>query len=276
VVGREAILGVHVRGKPLDENVDLNVLARRTPGFTGADLENLVNEAALLAARRNQKRIRMHELEDAIDRIVTGGPERKSRVISEKEKERVAFHEAAHALIGKLLPHTDPVHKISIIPRGGALGYVMQLPEEDRYLITKSEILDRVTMALAGRAAEELIFGEVSSGAQDDLERATKMVRRMITEFGMSEELGPLTYGEKNDNPFLGRDIARGRNYSEEVASAIDHEISQIVNACYEKATTMLKKHRRKLDMIAGELKEKETLEGTELEELMKAAERVS
>jgi len=276
VKGREAILNVHVRGKPLADEVDLNVLARRTPGFTGADLENLANEAALLAARRNKKRIGMSELEAAIDRIVTGGPERKSRVISEKEKERVAFHEAAHALIGKLLPNTDPVHKISIIPRGGALGYVMHLPEEDRYLITKSEILDRVTMALAGRAAEELIFGEVSSGAQDDLERATKMVRRMITEFGMSDELGPLTYGEKNDNPFLGRDIARGRNYSEEVASAIDREISHIINGCYEKATDMLRNHREKLDVIAHELKEKETLEGSELEELIEAAEKVS
>jgi cell division protease FtsH len=218
----------------------------------------------------------MHEMEDAIDRIVTGGPERKSRVISDKEKETVAFHEAAHALIGKLLPHTDPVHKISIIPRGGALGYVMQLPVEDRYLITKSEILDRVTMALAGRAAEELIFGEVSSGAQDDLEKATKMVRKMITEFGMSDKLGPLTYGEKNDNPFLGRDIARGRNYSEEVASAIDHEISHTINTCYEKATKMLKKHRDNLDLIANELKEKETLEGSELEELIEAPEKVS
>jgi cell division protease FtsH len=276
VAGREAILEVHVRGKPLADDVDLNVLARRTPGFTGADIENLVNEAALLAARRNEERITMHEMEDAIDRIVTGGPERKSRVISDKEKETVAFHEAAHALIGKLLPHTDPVHKISIIPRGGALGYVMQLPVEDRYLITKSEILDRVTMALAGRAAEELIFGEVSSGAQDDLEKATKMVRKMITEFGMSDKLGPLTYGEKNDNPFLGRDIARGRNYSEEVASAIDHEISHTINTCYEKATKMLKKHRDNLDLIANELKEKETLEGSELEELIEAPEKVS
>lgn len=276
VTGREAILKVHARSKPLDDDVSLNILARRTPGFTGADLENLMNEAALLAARARRRKISMGDLEAAIDRIVTGGPEKKSRIISDKEKEIVAYHEAAHALVGKLLPETDPVHKISIIPRGGALGYVLQLPIEDRYLITRGEILDRVTMALAGRAAEDLVFNEISTGAQDDLERATKMVRRMITEFGMSKDLGPMTYGDKQDTPFLGRDIARGRNYSEEVAAAIDREISQIVGSCYKKAYEILKKYRDKLDLIARRLIEKETLEGSELEELLEKEEKAS
>lgn len=276
VNGREAILKVHARNKPLAPDVDLNILARRTPGFTGADLENLVNEAALLSARKRKKKIGMEELENAIDRIVTGGPEKKSRIISEKEKEIVAYHEAAHALVGKLLPNTDPVHKISIIPRGGALGYVLQLPIEDRYLITRGEILDRVTMALAGRAAEELVFSEISTGAQDDLERATKMVRRMITEFGMSKDLGPMTYGDKQDTPFLGRDLARGRNYSEEVAAAIDREISHIVGSCYKKGLDILKKHRDKLELVANRLIEKESIEGSELEELLEQAEKAS
>ncbi|HEY8415918.1 MAG TPA: ATP-dependent zinc metalloprotease FtsH, partial [Thermaerobacter sp.] len=270
LVAREAILKVHTRSKPLAPDVDLALLARRTPGFTGADLENLVNEAALLAARRRKKQIDMQDLEDAIDRIVAGGPERKTRVMSEKEKQRVAYHEAGHALVAKLLPNTDPVHKISIIPRGAALGYVMQLPTEDRYLITRQEILDRVTMALAGRAAEELVFGEVSTGAQDDLEKSTKMVRRMITEFGMSDELGPMTFGHKMDAPFLGRDLIRERNYSEEVAAAIDRGISEIINDCYERALHLLREHRDKLERIAKALLEKETIEADELDALMR------
>ncbi|ADU50259.1 membrane protease FtsH catalytic subunit [Thermaerobacter marianensis DSM 12885] len=272
LVAREAILKVHTRSKPLAPDVDLGLLARRTPGFTGADLENLVNEAALLAARRRKKQIDMQDLEDAIDRIVAGGPERKTRVMSEKEKQRVAYHEAGHALVAKLLPNTDPVHKISIIPRGGALGYVMQLPTEDRYLITRQEILDRVTMALAGRAAEELVFGEVSTGAQDDLEKSTKMVRRMITEFGMSDELGPMTFGHKMDAPFLGRDLIRERNYSEEVAAAIDRGISEVINDCYERALRLLREHRDKLERIAKTLLEKETIEADELDALLQQA----
>ncbi|EKP94684.1 ATP-dependent zinc metalloprotease FtsH [Thermaerobacter subterraneus] len=269
LVAREAILKVHTRSKPLAPDVDLALLARRTPGFTGADLENLVNEAALLAARRRKKQIDMQDLEDAIDRIVAGGPERKTRVMSEKEKQRVAYHEAGHALVAKLLPNTDPVHKISIIPRGAALGYVMQLPTEDRYLITRQEILDRVTMALAGRAAEELVFGEVSTGAQDDLEKSTKMVRRMITEFGMSDELGPMTFGHKMDAPFLGRDLIRERNYSEEVAAAIDRGISEVINDCYDRALRLLREHRDKLERIARRLLEKETIEAEELDALL-------
>ena len=270
--GRVEILKVHARGKPLDKDVDLELLAKRTPGFTGADIENLMNEAALLAARRRKRKIAMVELEEAIDRVIAG-PEKKSRVISEKEKKVIAVHEAAHALVARKLPNTDPVHKVSIIPRGGALGYVLQLPIEDRYLITRAEITDRVTVALAGRAAEELTFGEVSTGASDDLEKATKMVRRMIMEFGMSEELGPLTFGNKQEQVFLGRDIARDRNYSEEVAAAIDKEVRRIVTECYERARKILMQNDKHLKIIAETLMEKETLEGQELENLLRNVE---
>lgn len=265
---RLAILKVHTRGKPLEKDIDLEVIARRTPGFTGADIENLVNEAALLSARRRKRRISIAELEEAIDRVLAG-PQKKTRVISEREKRIIAFHEAAHALVAKMLPNTDPVHKISIVPRGGALGYVLQLPIEDRYLITKSEILDRVTAALGGRAAEAMVFGEISSGASDDLEKSTKIVRRMIMEFGMSDNLGPLTFGTKQDMVFLGRDIARDRNYSEEVAAAIDKEVHNTITSCFQRAETILKKNRDKLDRIAETLIEKETIEGEELEELL-------
>jgi len=265
---RLAVLKVHTRGKPLDRDVDLEVLARRTPGFTPADLENLCNEAALLAARRRKKRISMSELEEGINRVMAG-PEKKSRIMSEKEKRMVAFHEAAHALVGKLLPNADPVHKVSIIPRGGALGYVLHLPVEDKYLITKSEILDRITIALAGRAAEEMVFNEASSGAENDLETATKLIRKMIMEFGMSKELGPLTFGNKQDLVFLGRDIARDRNYSEEVAAEIDKEVHDIVTECYKKAVAILTENRAKLDKIAAALLERETLEAADIDALM-------
>ncbi|MBX6377060.1 MAG: ATP-dependent zinc metalloprotease FtsH [Clostridia bacterium] len=270
---REEILKVHARGKRLEPDVDLSVIARRTAGFTGADLENVLNEAALLAARRRRKAIGMVEIEDAIDRILAGGPEKKNRIMNERERERVAYHEAGHALVSKLLPNTDPVHKISIIPRGGALGYTLQLPLEDRYLITKSEIEDRIAVLLAGRAAEELVYGEVTTGAQDDLERATKMARRMITEFGMSEELGPMTFGNRQDNPFLGRDLARDRNYSEEVAAAIDREVSHVITTLYQKSLNLLRANRNKLERLARRLVEKETIEGGELEEVLASQE---
>jgi cell division protease FtsH len=270
--GREEILAVHARGKPLDREVDLNLLARRTPGFTGADLENAMNEAALLAARRRKKKIGMQELEEAVDRVMAG-PERRSRIISDKEKRIVAYHEAAHALAARLVPNAEPVRKVSIIPRGTALGYVLHLPIEDRYLITKPEILDRVTVALAGRAAEELVFNEISSGAHDDLEKATRLVRKMITEFGMSEELGPLTFGQKYDSPFLGRDMARDRDYSEEVAAAIDREVRAFIHHCYTRATDLLRKNRDRLDQIAEALLEKETLLEEDLEEVLGKAE---
>ncbi|MBX6722460.1 MAG: ATP-dependent zinc metalloprotease FtsH, partial [Dactylosporangium sp.] len=213
--GREAILNVHLRGKPIDSSIDPKLLARRTPGFTGADLENMVNEAALLTARRGEKKVSMDSMEEAIDRIMAGGPAKKSRIISEQEKRVVAYHEAGHALVGKLLPGFDPIHKVTIVPRGPALGVTMQLPLEDRYLISKTQILNQIAWALGGRAAEELAFGEVTSGASNDMERATQLARRMITEFGMSRELGPMTFGNKIDNPFLGRDLTRDRSYSE-------------------------------------------------------------
>ncbi|MGB3933164.1 MAG: ATP-dependent zinc metalloprotease FtsH [bacterium] len=268
VVGREAILKVHVRGKPVDESVDLGVLARRTPGFTGADLANMVNEAAILTARRNKRRIGMEEMEEAIDRVIAG-PERKSRVISERERRLVAYHEAGHAVLGHVLPHTDPVHKVSIIPRGRAGGYTLSLPKEDRYYMTRSELLDRITQLLGGRVAEELVLNEISTGAQNDLERATALVRKMIMEYGMSEKLGPLTFGHKQEQVFLGRDIARDRNYSEEVASAIDQEVRRIIDECYDKATRLLKENRDKLDLLAQTLLEQETLHADELERLL-------
>ncbi len=272
VRGRLEILKVHIRGKRLAKDVDLGVIARRTPGFTGADLENLVNEASLLAVRRRRREVATEDLEEAIDRVLAG-PERKSRLLSDKEKKTVAFHEAAHALVAKLLPDSDPVHKVSIVPRGHALGYVLQLPMEDRYLITKPEILDRVTSAMAGRVAEEMIFGEISTGASDDLERATKLVRKMIMEFGMSETLGPLTFGAKQDQVFLGRDISRDRNYSEEVAAAIDQEVRRVVTECYDRAEDLLKTHIDKLHRLASVLLEQETIEGEQLQELLDGAE---
>lgn len=268
IKARLEVLKVHSRGKPLAKDVDLEVLAKGTPGFTPADLEKVINEAALLAARRKKRRIGMEELEEAIQRVVAG-PKKKSKIIGEKEKRVVAFHEAAHALVAKVLPNTDPVHEVSIIPRGSALGYTLQLPIEDRYLITKSEILDRVTSALAGRAAEEIIFGEVSSGAANDLEVATHLVRRMIMEFGMSENLGPLTFGKKEGQVFLGRDLARERDFSEEIAAAIDQEERKIVNECYERAKTILHEKKEALTLIAETLLERETLKSEELDSLL-------
>jgi len=268
VVGREAILKIHVRGKPVDESVDLGVLARRTPGFTGADLANMVNEAAILTARKNKRRIGMEEMEEAIERVIAG-PERKSRVISERERRLVAYHEAGHAVLGHILPNTDPVHKVSIIPRGRAGGYTLSLPKEDRYYMTRSELLDRITQLLGGRVAEELVLQEISTGAQNDLERATALVRKMVMEYGMSEKLGPLTFGHKQEQVFLGRDIARDRNYSEEVASAIDQEVRRIIDECYAKARQILAENRDKLDLLAQTLLERETLEAEELERLL-------
>ncbi|MDN5346459.1 MAG: cell division protease FtsH [Clostridia bacterium] len=266
--GRKDILKVHTRNKPLDANVDLDVLARRTPGFTGADLANLVNEAALLAARRGKKKIGMEEMEDSIERVIAG-PEKKSRVISDYEKKLVAYHEAGHALLGHYLPHTDPLHKVSIIPRGRAGGYTLLLPKEDRRYMTKSQMLDQVTMLLGGRVAEDLVLKEISTGAQNDLERATELVRKMITEFGMSEELGPLTFGRKQETPFLGRDLARDRNYSEAVAFSIDKEARRIIDECYNRAKEMLQRHLEELHLIAKALMKKETLEAEEFTALI-------
>ncbi len=268
VRGREDILKVHVKKKPLADTVDLNVIARRTPGFTGADLENVVNESALLTARRNKKIIGLDEMEAAIDRVI-GGTEKKSRIISEPEKKLVAFHEAGHALVGYLLPNTDPVHKVSIIPRGRAGGYTLMLPEEDRYYMTRSELLDRVSTLLAGRVAEQIVLKEISTGAQNDLERATSIIRQMIMEYGMSDQLGPITLGKKHDQIFLGRDIARDRDYSEEIAKAIDKEIRSGIDTCYQKAEEILIENRSKLDLLANTLLEKETVDADEIEALI-------
>lgn len=272
VVGREEILKVHVRGKPVAPDVNLEVLARQTPGFTGADLANMVNEAALLAARRGKKKITMEEMEDAIERVVAG-PEKKSRVISDFEKKLVAYHEAGHAILGHYLPHTDPLHKVSIIPRGRAGGYTLLLPKEDRRYMTKSQILDQVTMLLGGRVAEELVLREISTGAQNDLERATELVRKIITEFGMSEELGPLTFGRRQEQVFLGRDIARDRNYSEAVAFSIDKEARRIMDSCYNRARSVLEANLDKLHLVAQALIERETLEASEFVALLERGE---
>ena len=265
---REAILKVHVRNKPLGSEVKLEVLAGLTPGLTAADLENLVNEAALLAARQDRNKIIMADLEEAINRIIAG-PKKKSRVISNKERKVFAYHEAGHALSRYLTEGSDPVHLVSIIPRGMAGGYVISLPTEDRFVMTKTEILDNVTHALAGRVAEQIVFNEISTGAQDDLGKSTNMVRRMIMEFGMSEELGPVAYGEKEEQVFLGRDISRHRNFSEAVAHTIDREVRRIVDRCYHHAEEALKSNRDKLDLIATTLLERETLKGDELIELL-------
>ncbi|MDD3269978.1 MAG: ATP-dependent zinc metalloprotease FtsH [Syntrophomonadaceae bacterium] len=268
VKGREAILAVHVKDKPLEDEVKLDILAKRTPGFTGADLANMVNEAALLAARKDKKKIGMEELEESIERVIAG-PEKKSRVISEKEKRLVAYHEGGHAVVSYFLPHTDKLHKISIIPRGRAGGYTLLLPEEDRNYITRSYLLDEVTTLLGGRVAEALILNDISTGAQNDLERASSIVRKMITEYGMSEELGPITFGHKSEEVFLGRDISRDRNYSDAIAYAIDKEASQYIENSYQKAETILRDNLEKLHKIAARLMETETMEAQEFEKIM-------
>ncbi|MBC7322426.1 MAG: ATP-dependent metallopeptidase FtsH/Yme1/Tma family protein [Acetomicrobium sp.] len=267
--GRLAILKVHLRDKKVDPNVNLEIIAKRTPGFVGADLANLVNESALLAARRNKKQITMEEFEEAIDRVIAG-PERRSRVISPKEKRVIALHESGHALVAKLLPDCDPVHKVSIIPRGHqALGYTMQLPEEDRFLISKKELLNQICVLLGGRVTEELKSDDITTGSQNDLERATQIARKMVTEFGMSERLGPVRLGRKQHEIFLGRDIVEDRNYSEEIAYAIDQEVRRIIDDCYELVRDFLVKHDSVLEKIAAVLLEKEVLEGEELDSLI-------
>ena len=272
--GRVGVLSVHTKDKPLAEEVDLEVLARRTPGFTGADIANLVNEAALLTARGGKKKIGMAELEESVDRVMAG-PERKSRVISDKEKAIIAYHEAGHALIAHVLPGTNPVHKISIIPRGRALGYTLTLPLEDRYLVTRSELTDELAMLLAGRVAEKMVFEDVTTGAHDDLDRCTKIARKMVCEYGMSDKIGPLTLGQKQDLVFLGKDFASHPDYSEEVAFEIDKEIRRITDESWGRAEKILTENRERLDNIAQALIEKETLEKEELAELLGVAEPV-
>ncbi|OGB90043.1 cell division protein FtsH [candidate division WOR-1 bacterium RIFCSPHIGHO2_01_FULL_53_15] len=266
--GREAILKIHARGKPFAGDVDLKVVAQRTSGFTGADLENVLNEAAILAVRVEKKEVTMEEIEEAVDRVMAG-PEKKSRVISDKEKKMVAYHEVGHAVLSRILPNADNPHKISILPRGMALGYTLQLPLEDKYLVTRSQALDQITVMMGGRVAEEIIFNEMTSGAHNDLERATALAKRMVTEFGMSA-LGPRTFGRKDRQIFLGRDIAEMKDYSEQTADSIDREVEKIINESYGRAKTILQKNRGKIEEIAKVLIEKETLENSALENIMK------
>jgi len=269
VLGRESIIKVHSKGKPLGKDIDLKILARRTPGFVGADLANMMNEAALIAARKGKEVIEMSDMEEAIDKVIAG-PERKNVIISDKEKRVVAYHEAGHALVTKFLPNTDPVHKISIIPRGGsALGYTLQLPTEDRYLISKQELMARLAVLLGGRVVEEIIFGDVTTGAYDDLQKATEIAREMVCEYGMSDTLGPLTLGRRHKEVFLGKDIAEDRNYSEEIAYTIDKEVRKIIDSSYEKARTIIMNNRDKLDKLTTILLEKEVLEREEIDKIL-------
>jgi cell division protease FtsH len=265
--GREAILKVHVKGKPLSPEVELGVLARSTPGFVGADLENLVNEAAILAARRNKKVIGQSELEEAIERVIAG-PERKSRLISEEEKRIVAYHEAGHAVVANSIPEADPVHKVSITARGMAGGYTIMLPEEDRTLMARKKMFADMVGLLGGRAAEELVFDDITSGASNDLERVTRMARAMVTRLGMSSELGPMVYGQKEELIFLGREISEQRDYSEAVAQQIDKEVRRLVSEAYETAKAIVNKYRRQLDAVAARLLEVETISREEFEEI--------
>ncbi|MFB3738329.1 MAG: ATP-dependent zinc metalloprotease FtsH [Candidatus Velamenicoccus archaeovorus] len=266
--GRKGILQVHARGKPFEDAVDLDVVARRTPGFTGADLSNVINESALLAARWGKKAIGMREVEEAIDRVMAG-PERKSRVMNDREKRMIAYHEAGHALVAHVLPNTDPVHKISVIPRGRALGYTLTLPEEDKFLTTREELSDELAMLLGGRVAEELIMGDITTGAANDIERATKVARQMVTEYGMSDTIGPLTLGQKQHEVFLGRDFATQPDYSDQVAFEIDNEVRQMIDQAHDEALEILQDRRGKLDEIAAALIERETIDKDDVERIL-------
>jgi cell division protease FtsH len=258
---------VHAKGKPLADEIDLKVLARQTPGFTGADLANLINEAALLAARRDKDVIGMDELEEAIERVIAG-PERKSRIMSDEEKRITAYHEGGHALVGYALPNADPIHKVSIIPRGRAGGYTLSLPLEDKNYIRRSELVDQLAMALGGRTAEEVIFIDPTTGAANDIEKATTLARRMVMEWGMSDRLGPLQYGKPEGEVFLGRDYTRGREVSDDVAAAIDEEIRKLITQAHEEARQIITTHRDALDRIADALIERETLDGDDVAEI--------
>lgn len=265
--GREAILKVHVKGKPLAPDVSLITLARSTPGFVGADLENLVNEGAILAARRNKKIIGQSELEEAIERVIAG-PERRSRLISNEEKRIIAYHEAGHAIVAHVLPNTDPVHKVTIVARGMAGGYTMALPEEDKTLMSRSKIMDDMAFTLGGRAAEEIVMNDITSGASNDLERVTRMARSMVTRLGMSPQLGPMVYGQKEELIFLGREISEQRDYSEAVAELIDQEVRRLVNESYERAKTILTKYREQLEAVTSKLLEVETISREDFEKI--------
>ena len=263
--GREAILNVHIKGKPLEPDINLTTIAKGTPGFAGADIENLVNEAAILAARRNKRAIGMPEFQEAVERVIAG-PERRSRLISDEEREIVAYHEAGHAVVMQMLPNSDPVHKITIVSRGMALGYTMPLPEEDRLLYSRERFRDELAGLLGGRVAEEEVFGDITTGASNDLERVTSLARRMVTQYGMSDVLGPQTFGEKEELIFLGREIGEQRNYSEEIAEEIDREVRKLVNEAYQRATTIIRESRAKLDELARRLIDHETVDASEFQ----------
>ncbi|NOX61288.1 MAG: AAA family ATPase, partial [Chloroflexi bacterium] len=267
IKGREAIFQVHVRGKPLASDVDLATLARLTPGFVGADIENVINEAAILAARRNKRTIGMDELQEAIERVRLG-PERRSRLITPREKEIISYHEAGHAVVGYFLEHTDPVQKVTIVPRGMAGGYVMPLPDEDA-VETRNRFRDMMAFLLGGRSAEEVFFQKVTTGASNDLEQVTRLARAMVTSLGMSEKLGPLTFGRRDELVFLGREISEQRNYSEEIAREIDHEVRKLVFEAHERALKTIREHRDKVELLARRLLEVETVDADEFKRLM-------
>ncbi len=266
--GRIGILRIHAKGKPIADDAELEVLARRTPGFTGADLANMMNEAALLSARHGRKEIEMSELEEAIDRVVAG-PERKTRLISDKEKRVIAYHESGHALVGHVLPNTDPIHKISIIPRGQALGYTLALPTEDKFLVARSEMTDQLAMMLGGRVAEAISTGDITTGAANDIEKATKLARQMVTRYGMSEKLGPMTLGEGQHEIFLGKDFSSTQDYSPEIAYEIDKEVRRLIDEAFAVAQSILEERREQLDLMADTLIERETVDRDELKALL-------
>ncbi len=272
LLGREQILKIHGRGKPLDKGVILKNVAKQTPGFTGADLANLFNEASLMAARHNKKKISMFEVEEAVERVIAG-PEKKSRIISEEEKRIIAYHESGHAILSYVLPHTDPIHKMSIISRGRALGYVITLPEEDRFLKSKKELIDNITQLLGGRVSEEMNFSDITSGAQNDLDRATKITRKMIMEYGMSERLGPITFKGEEEEVFLGKEIGSRPHYSDNIASTIDDEVHNIIMDCYDMARKILLKNKKTLANLAKELMGKETLSRGEILKILSKVE---
>jgi cell division protease FtsH len=267
VEGRKAILEVHSKGKPLNDEIDLEVLARRTPGFTGADLANLINESALLATRRRRKDIGMLELEEAIDRVIAG-PERKTKVMTDEEKRLIAYHETGHALVGYALPNSDPVHKVTIVARGRSLGHTLALPTHDKYLVRRSELVDQLAMLLGGRTAEELIFADPTTGAANDIEKATAIARRMVMEYGMSDILGPMQYGKPNGEVFLGRDYSRQQDYSDEVAANIDNEVRKMINAAHEEARLILERHQESMERMVAALLENETVDRDQVAEL--------
>jgi cell division protease FtsH len=269
---REEILGVHSRTVRLDSNVNLNMIARRTPGFVGADLANIINEAALLAARNDQKTVNMRNIEEAIDRIIAG-PQRKSRLMSNREKKIIAYHEAGHALVAKLLPSTDPVHKVSIVPRGPALGYVLQFPEEDKYLTSKTELLNKLTILFGGRTSEELMFSEITTGAQDDISKATEIAMRMVTEFGMSEKIGAMALQKPNEEVFLGRDISKGVRHSGKTSEIIDEEVKSIIDSAKNRASKLLDCNKMFLNNIVNYLLERESLSGEDIDKIMNGEE---